>query len=94
MSTETPSPLERLAARYVRWQPPEVTLAEPTVLLWQIMKMGTAKDYILARAHWGEAAFRRALADAQPGALDERSWVFWHRHFRLTARPFPRRSFV
>jgi hypothetical protein len=85
--------LAQLAARYVWWQSPAQTLRSPPALLCQILRLGTADDYVLARCHWGEAAFRAALANAPPGAIDERSWVFWHRQYRLTPRAFPRRSF-
>jgi hypothetical protein len=49
--------------------------------------MGAADDYVTARSHWDEAAFRRALAIVKLGVLDEPSWVFWHRHCGLAPRP-------
>jgi hypothetical protein len=85
--------LEALALRYVWWQPAEETLASPDILLRQILKIGTAEDYVAGRAYWGEDAFRRALASAPAGSLDERSWAFWHRHYGLAERPFPERTF-
>jgi hypothetical protein len=90
----TPSTPEELAARYVWWQPAAETLERPIVLLWQILKIGTAEDYVLARRIWGEAALKAALENALPGALDERSWAFWRRYFRLPSRPPPRRRFA
>jgi hypothetical protein len=84
---------EALARRYVWWQPAEETLASPETLLRQILKIGTADDYVAARRHWGEEAFRRALISAPADSLDERSWVFWHRHYGLPEKPFPKRSF-
>lgn len=92
-ATKPPLTPDQLALRYVWWQPAEETLRTPQVLLWQILKLGTADDYVAARAIWGEDAFRQALRDAIPGALDERSWVFWHRHYGLEIPPFPRRVF-
>jgi hypothetical protein len=82
-----------LANRYVWWQPASESLASPEILLRQILKMGTADDYVAAREHWGEQAFRAALITAPPGSLDERSWVFWYRHYDLPLKPFPKRSF-
>jgi hypothetical protein len=84
---------EALALRYVWWQSAAETLASPDTLLRQILKMGTADDYVDACALWGEQAFKRALASAPAGSLDERSWAFWHRHYGLPERPFPKRSF-
>jgi hypothetical protein len=81
----------RLAERYVWWQEPSETLREPPLLLRQILRLGTEDDYVAARRFWGEAAFKRALIDAPPGALDKRSWVFWHRRYHLRPQAFPRR---
>lgn len=83
----------RLAARYVWWLDPPDALRKPRILLRQILRLGTEDDYVAARQQWGAAAFKRALVDAPPGALDERSWVFWHRHFQLKLKPLPRRRF-
>ncbi len=84
---------ERLARRYVWWREPEAALHDPPRLLCQIMAFGTARDYVAARQIWGEAAFKDALRGALPGAMDERSWVFWHRHFGLPERALPTRCF-
>jgi hypothetical protein len=83
----------RLAERYVWWLEPAETLREPPILLRQILRLGTADDYVAARHAWGEAAFKSALVTAPPGALDKRSWMFWHRHYHLRAKAFPRRRF-
>lgn len=89
----TASSMEALALRYVWWQSAEETLASPETLLRQILKIGTADDYVAGRSYWGEEAFKHALASAPAGSLDERSWAFWHRHYRLPERPYPKRSF-
>jgi hypothetical protein len=85
---------EYLAAAYVWWQNPETSLKEPEKILRQILKMGTAGDYVAACEIWGEEAFRSALVTAPPGALDERSWQFWHRYFGMEPPAVPRRSFA
>jgi hypothetical protein len=85
---------ETLARRYVWWQTPAQTLESPEVLLRQILKLGTADDYLTARELWGEEAFKRALITAPPGAIDERSWAFWHRQYRLEPEPQSSRSFT
>jgi hypothetical protein len=84
---------ERLARRYLWWKAPKDAVRERQALLCQILKLGTAEDYVLARDLFGEQAFKDALLRAEPGAIDERSWAFWHRHYRLPMRPYPRRSF-
>ena len=89
----TVSDMKALALRYVWWQPAEETLGSPETLLRQILKIGTAEDYVAARSHWGEDAFKRALESAPAGSLDERSWAFWHRHYKLPERLYPKRSF-
>jgi hypothetical protein len=88
------SAAEKLARRYVWWQPASRTLSEPATLLCQILRMGTAEDYLAARSIWGEAAFRDALRGALPGALDDRSWYFWHRYYGMAIPPPPRRKFA
>lgn len=83
-----------LAQAYVWWQEPEETLKDPAKILRQILQMGTPSDYAAACDIWGEAAFRDALVTAPPGALDERSWVFWHGVYHIAITPLPRRSFA
>jgi hypothetical protein len=89
--SRTDRKLAAITARYVWWQPVEETLREPTVLLWSVLKTGTAEDYLAIRDRFGEAALIDALRHAPPGAIDDRSWLFWHRHYRLPETPPPRR---
>ena len=84
---------ERLARRYVWWRDPGAALGDVPRLLCQIMASGTAQDYVAARRIWGEGAFKDALRTARPGAMDERSWVFWHRQFGRLERALPKRHF-
>jgi hypothetical protein len=83
----------RLARRYVWWQEPAETLAEVHRLLCQIMALGTPEDYAAAVKLWGRDAFREALVSAPPGAMDDRSFYFWRRHFGLPEVMPPRRRF-
>jgi hypothetical protein len=92
--SDGPNPAEALARRYVWWQTPAETLRKPSKLLRQILALGTAEDYVLALGTWGEAAFRDALSSAPPGAIDDRSWAFWHRYYGLEIPPPPRRNFA
>jgi hypothetical protein len=82
-----------LAKRYVWWQDPAETLENVPQLLRQIMALGTPADYATAVDLWGKRAFRHAFLKATPGALNDRSWYFWRRHFGLPEEPPPARSF-
>jgi hypothetical protein len=71
--------LNKLAARYVWWLAPQQTLAQPRGrLLLQVMRYGTFDDAMAAIEHFGPDAFKKALRTAPAGALDARSWNFWH----------------
>lgn len=94
MNSAAKSTPEYLAAAYVWWQSPELSVKEPERILRQILKMGTPSDYLAAREIWGEEAFRRALVTAPAGALDERSWEFWHRYYGIEAKAMPKRTFA
>ena len=80
-----------IAARYVWWQPPEVTLARPRHFLCQVMTLGTAEDVRAVRAALGDAALVDALEHAPPGVMDPKSWNFWHLVFHLPVPPLPER---
>jgi len=67
---------ERLARRYAWWQEPDEAMHDLPHLLCQIMAFGTAEDYVVARQMWGEAAIKKALQNARPGAMDDRSAIF------------------
>ena len=67
--------------------------ASPITLLWSVLKTGTADDYLAVRDRFGEPALIDALRRAPPGAIDDRSWQFWHRQFGLPDTPPPRRRF-
>jgi hypothetical protein len=86
-----PASAEDLARAYIWWEAPAEALKSPARLLRQILKLGTAQDYLAACGIWGEAAMREALTSAPPGALDPRSWHFWHLRYGLPEPPLPRR---
>lgn len=87
MSTETT--LSEVAARYIWWQPPNVTLARPAHLLCQLMTLGTAEDVRAVRRLLGDRAFMEALEHAPPGMMDPKSWNYWHLFFGREPPPLP-----
>ena len=84
--------LKAIATRMIWWQPPEVSLGQPRQLVAQIMNRGSWEDVKFAQSHFGLAAFRDALAGAQPGWFEPDSWVIWHNAFELPVPEAPRRK--
>ncbi|WP_437982541.1 hypothetical protein [Sorangium sp. So ce117] len=89
MSTE--AALREIAARYVWWQPPEVTLARRHHFLCQVMALGTEEDVTTVRRAMGDPALLDALEHAPPGVMDPKSWNFWHLFFGRRPPPLPER---
>lgn len=83
--------LRELAAKYVWWQTPEVTLARRHHFLCQLMTLGTAPDVRAVRRILGDAALIDALDHAPPGLMDAKSWNFWHLVFGRPVPPLPER---
>jgi hypothetical protein len=86
--------LKTLARRYVWWMPPAECERDPDRLIRQVLSLGTVEDYFLMRDHFGRQRIIQSLQSSPPGAIDPRSWNYWHRHFRLPvpAQPKRRRS--
>lgn len=78
LNSEQRQILERLAGRYVWWQPEYQTLAQPRRLLAQVMNMGDWRDVEQMRSVIDDDALEDVLATAQPGEFNRRSWNFWH----------------
>ena len=81
--------LAEIAARYVWWQPAEVTLARPAHFLCQLMTLGTADDVRTVRRLLGDPAFIDALKHAPPGLMDPKSWTYWHLFYGRQPPPPP-----
>jgi len=83
--------LRMIARSLVWWKPPEEV--ERLYLVRRIMDFGTPEMIAVARARFGEAMMREALATAVPGSFSERSWNYWHVVFDLRPTPpLPRRE--
>ena len=82
-----------MARKYVWWQGPERTLAEPAQLLAQIMTLGTPDDvrWMLARASRDD--LHTVLRDPPIGIFNGRSWSYWHRWLgQAPIPPLPTRT--
>jgi len=76
----------------VWWKSPQEALADRFHFVRQMMQLGTSEDVARARILLGDAIFIQALARAPAGALDAKSWNFWHLFFSLRVPPLPERS--
>ncbi|MBI4189199.1 MAG: hypothetical protein HY525_01525 [Betaproteobacteria bacterium] len=87
--------LRTLARRYVWWLSPDEALARPNFVATQVMEMGDYDDVLKLEATLGREAMVRALREAEPGRLSERSWIYWHHRLGLARGripPLPRRT--
>ena len=76
-----------MASKYVWWQAPRLTLADPRLLIAQVMTLGTLDDVRWLIGQVPADALRRVLRKPPIGIFNERSWRFWH--LRLDCRPIP-----
>lgn len=75
-----PSPvlMKRMAQRYIWWQPPEASVADPRRVIAQVMDVGTLEDIQALTKGVGRNTLIGVLKQAQPGWFRPRSWAFWH----------------
>ena len=76
-----------LASKYVWWQEPRLTLADPHLLIAQVMTLGTLDDVRWLIEQVPSDELRQVLREPPIGIFNERSWRFWH--LRLDCRPIP-----
>jgi len=81
-----PSPIliKRMAQRYIWWQPPEVSVADPQRVIAQVMDVGTLEDIQALAEAVGRNTLTGVLKHARPGWFRPRSWAFWHIALELT----------
>ena len=82
-----PSPvlMKRMAQRYVWWQPPEVSVKDPSRVIAQVMDVGTLEDIQALAKTVGRNTLIGVMKQAQPGWFRPRSWAFWHTALGLAA---------
>ena len=76
-----------MARKYIWWQSPDRTLAEPRLLLSQMMTLATVEDVRWLLSSASEDDLRAVLRDPPIGIFNGRSWSYWHR--RLNGEPIP-----
>jgi len=76
-----------LAQKYVWWQTPPKTLAEPVLLVAQMMTLGTLDDTQWLLSHTTPDELRAVLRSPPVGVFNGRSWTYWQR--RLNGEPIP-----
>lgn len=87
--------LERLAARYVWWSPPERTVNENLPrLIAAVMEMGTWEDASEMERLVGVDSIVGVLDAPPAGVLSAKSLAFWHARLgRIGDPPVPARRF-
>ena len=76
-----------MAHKYVWWKPPAETLAEPRLLVAQMMTIGTLEDVQWLLSCTPSDELRAVLRDPPVGVFNGRSWTYWQR--RLNGDPIP-----
>lgn len=78
--------LKPWARKYIWWQTPEQAVQRPLRVVAQVMNIGDYDD-VQALLHMiGEPLFRQAIAYAEAGQFNNRSWSYWH--YRLGLAEF------
>ena len=70
--------MNRMAQRYIWWQPPDVSVADPRRVIAQVMDVGTFEDIQALAKAVGRTTLTGVLKQARPGWFRPRSWAFWH----------------
>ncbi|GAB4236882.1 MAG: hypothetical protein OHK0028_13990 [Deltaproteobacteria bacterium] len=70
--------MKRMAQRYVWWQPPDASVADPRRVLAQVMDVGTLDDIQAPVRAVGRNTLIEVQRQAQPGWFRPRSWAFRH----------------
>ncbi len=95
----TRSNIEKLrpyARKYLWWKPPEEALRQPLRVIAQVMDLADYGDVQRLIHAVGEAPFKDAIAHAEAGQFQARSWSYWHYRLGLAKPghlpPRPQRS--
>lgn len=70
--------LKELARKYIWWKSPEESFRIPQRIIAQVMNLGDYEDVQVLAKQLGDEALRDAIAQAESGQFNERSWHYWH----------------
>lgn len=70
--------LKGLARKYIWWKSPENAVRTPQRIIAQVMNLGDYQDVQMLAKQLGEEPLRQAIAHAEAGQFNERSWHYWH----------------
>jgi hypothetical protein len=70
--------LNKMAGKYIWWKSPEEALRTPQRIIAQVMNVGDYRDVQMLAKQLGDEPLRQAIAHAEPGQFNERSWHYWH----------------
>ena len=76
-----------MAQKYIWWKTAAETMADPVLLLAQMMTMGTLQDVQWMLSCTASDELRAVLRSPPVGVFNGRSWTYWHR--RLNGEPIP-----
>jgi len=86
--------LNKLAARYVWWEPVAWAHKHPEIFLANVLNLGSWDDILLLRSCINNDTLRMVLENAPPGSFSPRSWHFWNIKLnRYPVPPLPSRTF-
>lgn len=74
------------ARKYIWWKTPDEAVRQPLRVIAQVMDLGDYADIQRLILEIGEEAFKEAIAHAEAGQFQARSWSYWHYRLGL-ARP-------
>jgi hypothetical protein len=88
--------LNKMARKYIWWKSPEAALRTPQRIIAQVMNVGDYRDVQMLAKQLGDGPLRQAIAHAEIGQFNERSWHYWHYRLGLAdlgeVPPLPSRT--
>lgn len=70
--------LKTCARKYLWWKTPEEAARQPLRVIAQVMDIGDFDDVQMLIRETGIDTFKLAIAHAEPGQFNARSWTYWH----------------
>ncbi|MBN9304301.1 MULTISPECIES: hypothetical protein [unclassified Devosia] len=77
ISSEATAEIDRLASRYLWWEPVAGHVHSTPRKIAQIMHLGTYEDVRRVEALAGAAMLAAIMRQSQPSWFDDKSWDFW-----------------